>query len=116
MKASLVNTKENNARVNALKKVQNVVGKIYWVGNNKFNTLDRALRSVCMNTLNSGWYDPVPVSIKGLIGIYMINEDGTLFSESRIIKQDDIYLVEHLGTEGWNKYEDYYFQYLDEQQ
>lgn len=115
MKAILANTKENNAKANALKKVQNVVGKIYWVGNNKHITLDRALRSMCMNSLNSGWYNPIPVNIKGLVGIYMINEDDTLFSESRIIKQDDIYLVEHLSTEGWNKYEEYYFQYLDEQ-
>lgn len=116
MKVTLSNTKENNAKVQALRAVQNIIGKIYWVGNVKFNTLDKALMSISFNSLNSGWYNPVPVSIKGLIGIYMINEDGSLFAESRIIKENDTYLVEHLRSEGYNKYESLYFDILDNKQ
>ena len=48
-------------------------------------------------------------------GVYMVNQDGSLFCEARIIKQDEKkYLIEYLTNEGWNKFENLYCQFVDE--
>lgn len=105
-KVTLANTPENAAKIEALKAVQNTVGKIYWVGNVVHDSLDKCLAAINLSTFNSGWYSPVAVRINGLVGIYMLNQDGSIFCESRIIKQGDkSYLIEYMTTEGWNKYE-----------
>lgn len=112
---TLANTKENNAIVKALKAVQNTVGKIFWVGNTTHDNLDKCLRGLNIYSSNSGWYNPVAVRINGLTGIYMINQDGSLFSEARIIKQhENKYLIEYLTNEGWDKFENLYCQFIDE--
>jgi len=41
-----------------------------------------------------------------LTGYFMINQDGSLFCEARIIKQDEKkYLIEYLSMQGWNEFE-----------
>ena len=85
---TLSNTTENNAKVKALKAVENT-GEIFWAGNNTHDNLDKCLTGLNLNSTNSGWYKPVAVRINGLYGIYMINQDGSLFCEARIIKQEE---------------------------
>jgi hypothetical protein len=106
---TLANTTENNAKVKALKAVENTVGKIFWVGNNTHDNLDKCLTGLNLDSTNSGWYKPVAVRINGLTGVYMVNQ------EARIIKQDEKkYLIEYLTNEGWNKFENLYCQFVDE--
>lgn len=112
---TLANTKENNVKVRTLKVIENTVGKIYWVGNVTYNNLDYCLRVLNNESCNSGWYNPVAVRINGLAGYYMINQDGSLFCEARVIKQEENkYLIEYLSNEGWSKFEDLYCKFIEE--
>ena len=111
---TLANTAENNVKIKALKAVENTVGKIYWVGNTTHDNLDKCLTGLNLNSTNSGWYKPTAVKVNGLKGYYMVNQDGSLFCESRIIKQEEKkYLIEYLTNEGWNKFENLYIQFLN---
>lgn len=112
---TLANTKENNAKVKALKVVQNTVGKIFWFGNITHDNLEKCLVALNLGSSNSGWYNPISVKINGLHGYYMVNQDGTLFCEARIIKlEEKKYLIEYLRSDGWDKFENLYCQYVDE--
>ena len=107
----ITNTKGNNAKIKALKAVENTVGKIFWVGNTTHDSLVKCLVALNLDSLNSGWYNPVVVKINGLTGYYMVNQDGSLFCEARIIKQEENYLIEYITNDGWNKFENLYIQY-----
>ena len=63
---TLANTTENNAKVKALKAVENTVGKIFWVGNIIQDNLDKCLVGLNLESTNSGWYNPIAVKINGL--------------------------------------------------
>ncbi len=113
--ATLSSTIENNAKVKALKIIENTIGKIFWTGNVTHDDLDKCLTGLNLDSTNSGWYKPIAVRINGLTGIYMVNQDGYLFCEARIIKKDDKkFLIEYLTKEGWNKFENLYSQFIDE--
>ncbi len=110
---TITNTKENNAKVKALMAVEKTVGKIFWSGNTIHDNLDKCLTALNLDSTNSGWYKPTAIRVAGLTGIYMINEDSSLFCEARIIKQDENkYLIEYLTNEGWNKFETLYCEFL----
>lgn len=112
---TLVNTIENNAKVKALKEVESALGKIFWVGNNTHDNLDKCLTGLNLDSTNSGWYKPAAVRINGLTGFYMVNQDGSLFCDARIIKQEENkYLIEYLTNEGWNKFENLYIKFLED--
>jgi len=109
------NTLENNAIVKALTKIQNTVGKINWTGNIIHNNLDKCLTALNLQSSNSGWYKPLPIRIKGLTGIYMINQDGSIFYEARIIKQDEKkYLIEYLTNEALMQFDRLYSDFINE--
>lgn len=104
-------TKENVAIVKSLKKIS----ECKWVGNITHNNLDKCLRALNNNSCNSGWHNPIATRIGGLYGIYMINQDGSIFAEYRIIKVDnDTYRIECLTMEGWNQFENYYREFINE--
>jgi len=64
--------------------------------------------------MNSGWYSPSVVRLPGVAGIFMINEDGSLYFEQRIIKiKDDLYKIEHLCNEGFNIFFQKYLETID---
>lgn len=110
----IINNKETIAKVEALKKLQNTIGKIFWVGNVKHENLQFCLAAINLSSGNSGWHDPKAVRIQGLKGIYMLNQDGTLFCEARVIKENENeYLIEYLSTEGWNKFEELYLEQIN---
>jgi len=99
----LANTKENNAKVKVLKGIS----ETKWVGGSNIQSkLDSALRGINLNSNNSGWYNPTGIKINGLTGIFMLNEDGSIFIENRIIKLSETeYRIEYLSNEGYNEFE-----------
>lgn len=107
-------TTENIAKVKSLLLLQNTVGKIYWTGNVIHDNIEKCLVGLNLDSTNSGWYIPKAVKINKLTGYYMINQDGSLFCEARIIKKENNkYLIEYLTNEGWNKFEDLYCELLN---
>ncbi|MBK7360727.1 MAG: hypothetical protein IPI96_16190 [Saprospiraceae bacterium] len=45
-------------------------------------------------------------------GIYMVNQDGSIFCEARIIKDGDKkFKIEYLSTNGWSEFENLYLQF-----
>lgn len=107
---NLKNTKENIAKAAALKTVK----ETQWVGEVTHDTIDKALIGVNLyQGMNSGWYNPVAVRLNGIKGVFMINEDGGLNFESRIIKTDKGYKIEHLTNEAYDFVESKYLEILD---
>lgn len=107
----LANTKENNAMAKALKKIS----QTKWVGNTVHETLGECLAAINLDSKNSGWYNPLALHISGLTGIYMINEDGSIFCEARVIKKGaKEFLIEYITMDGWNQFEDFYSQILED--
>lgn len=106
----LSNTKENEAKINALKKISG----IKWVGNTIHDSMDKCLMALNYQSSNSGNYNPIGTRINGLTGFYMINQDGSLFCEARVIKEDDKkFRIEYLTNTGWNEFEEKYLNFLE---
>jgi hypothetical protein len=106
----LQDTPDNIARVKALKKINETM----WVGNTTHRNLQYSLEAIKLSTgVNSGHYNPVPTRVKGLIGIYMINSNGTLNCEARIIKEIDCYRIEYMTMGAWNDFERMYSEFLN---
>ena len=92
----------NSAKVKALKKV----AETKWVGNTVHETLDKCLVAINLDSTNSGWYKPIAARINGLSGIYMLNQDGSIFCEARVVKEGEKqFRIECLTTAGWNEFE-----------
>ena len=109
--ASIANTKENNATVKALKKIS----ETKWAGTTTHPNLDACLTAINLNSTNSGWYKPTASRIEGLTGVFMINQDGSIFPEARVIKEDEnIFKIEYITMTGWNEFENLYCQFIDE--
>ena len=109
--ATLAKTTENNATVKALKKIAGTK----WTGTTIHTNLDACLTAINLGSTNSGWYKPSASRIDGLTGIYMINQDGSIFCEARVIKESEKeYKIEHMTMEGWNEFENFYGQFMDE--
>jgi hypothetical protein len=108
---TLKNTKENNAKVSALKTIR----QTKWVGETTHDTLDKALTAINLfQGMNSGWYTPKAVRLPGVQGIFMVNEDGSLHAESRVIKlEDKVYRIEHLSNSGYKEFEEKFFEVLE---
>lgn len=104
-------TKENNARVKALKKV----AETKWNGNTVHDTMDKCLRAMSLDSNNSGHYNPIAARINGLTGWFMINQDGSIFCEARVIKEDEKqYRIEYMTNSAWNEFENNYCQFIGE--
>lgn len=70
---TLANTRENDAKVKALKKIANTM----WPGTTVHDTMYKCLRGICLYSgLNSGHYNPKAIRINGVRGWFMINQDG----------------------------------------
>ena len=108
---TLKNTKENNAKVSALMTLK----ETHWVGEITHDSIDKCLTAINLfQGENSGWYNPLAVRIKGIQGIFMINEDGGLNFESRILKIEDYkYRIEHLSNSGYEEFERKYIEIID---
>ena len=108
---TLAATKENNSKIKALKKVS----ETKWVGNTIHEDIEKCLTAMNLDSTNSGWYKPAGVRINGIKGVYMVNEDGSLFCEARVIKEDDSrYKIEYLTMSGCNEFESHYIKFLED--
>jgi hypothetical protein len=102
-------TKDNKIRIEVLSKIK----ETQWNGNTIHNSIDACLTAINLDSNNSGWYSPIAVRIPKLKGIYMINEDGSLFFEARIIKEDtNKYRIEYLLMSGYNEFERMYSELM----
>ena len=101
---------ENNIKAQALKKIS----ETKWNGTTIHNTLDKCLVALNLDSNNSGWYKPSAIRVSGLKGIFMVNQDGSIFCEARIIKENEsVYRIEYLTTTGWNEFENHYVNLLE---
>ena len=99
---TIVKTIENNAKVKALKKI----AETKWTGTTIHTNLDACLTALNLDSTNSGWYKPTASRIDGLTGIFMINQDGSIFCEARVIKESEKeYKIEYMTMAGWNEFE-----------
>ena len=109
--ATIAKTTENNAKVKALKKI----AETKWTGTTIHTNLDACLTALNLDSTNSGWYKPTATKIDGLTGIFMINQDGSIFCEARVIKEDDKkFKIEYMTMTGWNEFENLYGKFIDE--
>jgi hypothetical protein len=98
----IANTPINNATVNALKNISN----FEWTGATVHNNLESCLIAINLQSSNSGHYKPVAARFNGVTGIYMINQSGSIFTEARVIKEDEKkYKIEYITMKGWNQLE-----------
>jgi len=108
---TLSSTKENNAKVKALKKV----AETKWTGNTVHDNMDKCLRALNNDSTNSGHYNPIATRISGLSGWFMINQDGSIFCEARIIKEGEKqFKIEYMTNSAWNEFEDNYCKFIEE--
>ncbi len=108
---TLAKTTENNAKVKALKKI----AETKWTGTTIHTNLDACLTAINLGSTNSGWYKPSASRINGLTGIFMINQDGSIFCEARVIKiSEKEYKIEYMTMAGWNEFENLFHQFMDE--
>ena len=103
-------TKNNQAIIKSLSKINGTK----WVGNTTFKNITDCLVAINLQTTNSGWYNPTSSRLPKVKGIFLINENGTIFPEARIIKNKDSYLIEYLSLAGWNEFEDLYCEFIEE--
>jgi hypothetical protein len=109
MKA-IANTKDNNAKVSALKKI----AETKWIGNTVHANLETCLTAINLDSNNSGWYKPAAIRINGLIGMFMINQDGSIFCEARIVKESEKeFRIEYMTISAWNEFENNYSNLID---
>jgi hypothetical protein len=108
---TLNNTIENNAKVEALKKVANTD----WSGTTIHDNINKCLIAMSLfSGVNSGHYNPSAISIEGLEGLFMINQDGSIFCESRIIQENENkFRIEHMSNKSWYQFENDYSNFLD---
>lgn len=98
-------TKENIAIVESLKKIK----ETQWIGNLVFDSITKCLASMNLQSGNSGHYNPIPTRINGLKGIFMINENGNINPEAKIIKDSEKeYRIEWMSNSAYNEFENNY--------
>lgn len=103
-------TPDNKARVEALRTIK----QTDWVGNVTHTSIDACLTAMNLDSANSGWYSPNATRIPKLKGLFMINEDGSLFYEAKIIKETEkVFRIEYMSMEAYNKFEQKYEEFLD---
>ena len=105
MKTGLKNTSENKALIEALKTIK----QTQWVGNTVHTSMDACVTAINLYSNNSGWYKPMPIDVPGLIGNFIVNENGTIFYDARIIKEGDkAYRIEYMTMAAYNNFEQKY--------
>jgi hypothetical protein len=99
------------AQIQALKKISGTK----WTGTTIHSNLDACLTAINLQSSNSGWHKPVAVKLRGVAGIYMKNEDGSIFCEARVIKESqNKYRIEYMTMQAWNEFEKLYEKFTNE--
>ena len=103
-------TTQNKIFIQVLKKIK----ETDWVGNTIHKDLEPCLTAINLSCRrNNGWYIPKPIRIKGLNGIFLLNEDGGLLCDYRILKDERGYLIETLTMSAFNKFEKMYSELIN---
>lgn len=107
---TIAKTPENNAKVKALRHIP----ETKWAGSVTGNNLSDLLTGLNLQTSNSGWYNPSAIKINGITGYFMINQDGSIFCEARIVKETETtYRVEWMTMSAWYEFETLYSNFLN---
>ena len=102
---TLKNTNENRIFAEILK----TINETNWVGNTTYEDIDPCLTAINLECgRNSGWYTPSVIRLKGISGMFLVNEDGSLLYDYRIIKTEKGYLKETLSMSAYNDFEKMY--------
>ena len=105
---------DNDIIVKILKELENSAGRIYWIDGLTFNSIDLCLASINMNSCNGGFYKPKAFRVKNVNGLFLKNEDGSIFFESRIKKiKSDEFIIENLSSDGFLFFEKRYSELLN---
>lgn len=102
---TLKNTNENRVFATILKTIK----ETDWCGNTVHNDIESCLVAINLGTkINGGFYKPTAITLKGINGYFMVNKDGSLLYDYRVIKTEKGYLIETLTSAGFNKFEKMY--------
>jgi hypothetical protein len=97
---------ENSFRV---QKALKAPKETQWVGEITFSRLDEALRSIILHTLNSGLSELNHTRVPGVKGVFLLNNDNSIFWEARAIKTcKDEFKIEWLSDSGYAAFENAY--------
>lgn len=112
IKMKIAETKENKAIIEALKKSN----QCKWVGNTTHDTMDKCLTAINLQTSNSGHYNPVASRLNGCVGFYLINQDGSICYDMRVVKKGEKeFVIEYLTSSGFEDFERNYYKFIGEQ-
>ena len=100
---TVANTKKNNAIVKALKNIP----QSEWNGTTVHPSIEMCLTAMNLQTFNSGQYNPNAVKLRGIEGIFMLNQDGSINYEMRIKEEEGKYKIEYLSLKGFCEAEKY---------
>jgi predicted GNAT superfamily acetyltransferase len=101
---------ENKAIIEALKEV----ATDGWKDSATHATMEAALVAVNdASGINSGWYNPKAVKVEGLEGFFMVNENGGLWYESRIIEASNGFTIQNMTLKAFNEFEANLGKHLD---
>lgn len=108
---TVAQTPENAAKISALKRTN----QCRWAGTTVHTSLEACLDGIKLYSgMNSGWYNPVAARFPGVVGTYMINQDGSIFWEARVIKEGDKqFRIEYVTNAGMDDLEKHYFEALE---
>lgn len=108
---TIAKTAENNAKVKALKNIE----ETNWTGETIHANLESCLTTLNLQSNNSGWYNPTALTINGLNGFFMINQDGSIFYDARVIKEsENEYKIQYMTNDGFNEFENLYCKFINE--
>lgn len=76
--------------------------------------MDKCMTAINLYSgMNSGYYTPTATKIKGFTGWFMINENGSLFCEVRVIEEGEKqFRIEYMTNSAWNEFENNYCGFL----
>ena len=109
---TLKNTQKNSLLIECLKKISDNS----WEGNTTHYTVEDCLTVINFKGYkNSGWYKPSAVAIKGVDGLFMVNQDGSLCFDFRVVKvAENQFKVESMTLQGINEFENLFRQLSNE--
>ena len=109
---TVANTTENKAKVEALK----AISSNSWQGVTIHDNIEKCLTAINLYSCsNSGWYKPAAAKFPGVSGIFMVNENGSICCDARIMEEENgQYKIEYLTSIGYKELENKLDRFLEE--
>lgn len=110
--STVANTKENKAKIEALKSIS----AYSWQGVTIHDNIEKCLTVINLYSCsNSGWYKPVGARFPGVLGIFMVNENGSICCDARIMEEENgEYKVEYMTSIGYRELENQLDRFFEE--